>query len=257
MGTKGYENGFKVTLHPERLEQPLRLKKPRMIFVCSMGDLFHPDVPFEFVDKVFAVMALCSQHTFQCLTKRPERMAEYHCYLENDERTVAEQWIDAAENLGFDREPTQRLYDEHQYPLPNVWLGTSIENQPTADERIPHLLECSVAARFISCEPLLFPIDFWKWFPERSSKSKRIHDGEVFDRNREYELGIHQIIVGGETGPGARPMQPEWVHSIRDQCRSADVPFFFKGWGGVRKKPGNRLLDGREWNEMPKVNDAR
>lgn len=269
MGTKGYEQGFKVTLHPDRLEQPLRWRKPRMVFVCSMGDLFHEDVPFAFVDKVFAVMALCPQHAFQLLTKRPERMAEY---IEDRGECVRKDGILGDNPIGWHidgpygmllsevknkpggNENWRWLREEMDYhdpgrvavagywdwigdgvgnrlidwPLPNVWLGTSTENQLTFGERVPHLRKCPAAVRFLSCEPLLYRIKC---------------DGQLDD--------IQWLIVGGETGPHARGMDSAHVRPIRDECQKAGVPFFFKGWGGTRKRLGNRLLDGQEWNEMP------
>lgn len=224
MGTKGYENGFKVTLRPDRLEQPLRWRKSRMVFVGSMSDLFHSDVPFEFVDKVFATMLMCRHHTFQLLTKRPERMAEY------TQRIAAARHHDSVHQSVFDAAMAVYLEPKDAtWPRPGIWLGTSVEEQApmVMTRRIAHLRASPAAVRFVSCEPLLGPID----------KLPLSH--------------IDWVIVGGETGPGARPMQLEWVRSIRDQCQEAGVPFFFKGRGGVRKGPDNRLLDGCEHNAMP------
>ncbi|MDI9379758.1 MAG: phage Gp37/Gp68 family protein [Verrucomicrobiota bacterium] len=198
-GRYGYsaDQPFRVTLRGSKLEQPFHWREPRMVFVCSMGDLFHDDVPDGFIDRVFGVIRKCPQHTFQILTKRPHGMCEY------------------ALSLSYRRPPS------------NVWLGTSVENQDAADSRIHHLLNTPAAVRFLSLEPLLGPLP---------------------GLNLE---GIHWVIVGGESGPGARPMHPEWARDIRDQCVAAGVPFFFKQWGGVNKKRAGRLLDGREWNEMP------
>ena len=193
MGVKKYANGFKVTLHEDALEIPLRWKHPRIIFVNSMSDLFHEEVPLEFIRKVFAVMKQARQHIFQVLTKRAERMAELAPLLE--------------------------------WP-PNVWMGVSVENQHYT-YRIDLLRQVPASVRFLSLEPLLGPIP---------------------DLNLD---GIHWVIVGGESGPGARPMRKEWVLDIRDQCQRAGVLFFFKQWGGVYKSRNGRILEGRTWDEMP------
>lgn len=182
--------GFGLTLHPDVLEKPLRWRKPRRVFVDSMSDLFHPDVPSEFVQRVWEVMGRCPQHTFQILTKRPQRMADL----------------------------TRRL--------PNVWLGTSIESDRFAF-RAKHLRRCPAEVRFLSCEPLLGPLP-------------------------SLDLtGIDWVIVGGESGPNARPMHPDWVRDLRDRCLDAGVTFFFKQWGGRTPKAGGRVVDGRTWDETP------
>ena len=200
---KGHFNG-KVNLLPQRLDQPLRWKRPRMIFVNSLSDLFHPDVPFEFVDRVFAVMALASRPSFQLLTKRPERMAEYIQrtgrsinFLEVTARAMG--WTLQFKGIGL-----------VPWPLPNVWLGASVENQAAADERIPHLLQTPAAVRWLNMEPLLGPVDLV---------------------GKGFFGALGWVVVGGESGPGARPMHPDWVRSLRDQCQAAMVPFFFKQWG--------------------------
>lgn len=208
---------FDVTLHPDKLDDPLHWRRPRRIFVCSMSDLFHPAVPFEYVDQVFGIMAEAPQHTYQVLTKRPERMLAF-----------AQEW------------------DYGDWRLPNVWLGVTAENQEAADERIPILLNTPAALRFVSCEPLLGPVDlepFFSVYDEHGEPS----DGRY---NPDGSLMLSWVIAGGETGPGARPMNPHWVQGIRDQCQEADIPFFFKGWGRYNKHAGRRL-DGREHNEMP------
>lgn len=187
-----FEQGFDLRLWPERLEQPLRWRASRRIFVNSMSDLFHPDVPDAFILRVFEVMEEASHHQFQVLTKRPERA------LELAPRLVWPQ---------------------------NVWMGTSVESQPYT-RRIDKLRNIPAHVRFLSCEPLLGPLSL-------------------------DLAGIHWVIVGGESGPGARPMRPEWVTSIRDQCREVDVAFFFKQWGGVHKSKTGRELDGRTYDEMP------
>lgn len=194
-----YERGFDLQLRPERLEQPLEWKRPRSIFVNSMSDLFHPDVPLGFIESVFDVMKLAHWHTFQVLTKRSERLAE--------------------------------LANQLRWPE-NVWMGVSVENQRWT-KRIDDLRQAPAAVRFLSCEPLLGPLDL--------------------------DLrGIHWVIVGGESGHRARPMRADWARSIRDQCQAAGVPFFFKQWGahneaGVRvgKGKAGRELDGQSWDGLP------
>ncbi len=185
----------KINLDEKALEVPTRWRKPRLIFVNSMSDLFHKDVPLDFIKRVFDVMRRCPQHDFQVLTKRPERTAELADKLD---------WAD------------------------NIWMGTSVENA-LYTHRIRSLVEVPAKIRFLSCEPLLGPI------------SKLPLDG------------IHWVIVGGESGPGARPMEREWVEQIQLQCASKNVAFFFKQWGGVQKKRAGRKLRGKEFNEMPKV----
>lgn len=200
--------GFGVTLHHDQVELPQRWKKSRMIFVNSMSDLFHPDVPDSFIRDVFDSMKAADQHTFQILTKRPRRM-----------RHLLSQWNDLA-----------------RQPLPHVWLGVSVENQEWAEKRIPLLLETPAAVRFLSCEPLLGPVDLSSY----------------------VEIGtpaIHWVIVGGESGPKARPMQLGWARQLRDTCRRASVPFFFKQWGGRTPKAGGRELEGRTWDQMPAITE--
>ena len=189
-----FEQGFDLRLWPERLDVPLSWKKPRTVFVNSMSDLFHEQVPFEFVRSVFRTMGRASWHTFQILTKRSERLAE--------------------------------LAPRLTWPT-NVWMGVSIE---TVDYlwRADHLREVPASVRFLSLEPLLGPLG-------------------VLDLSH-----IHWVIVGGESGPRARPMETAWVRDIRKQCRGEGVPFFFKQWGGTQKKKNGRSLDGRTWDGMPK-----
>ena len=195
MGQPNYANGFRVTLHPHMLELPLRWRKPRMIFVNSMSDLFHKDVPLEFIQQVFDVMRRASHHCFQVLTKRSERLLQLSPSL----------------------------------PWPhNIWMGVTIESQDYTS-RIDHLRQTAGAVKFISFEPLLSPI---------------------VDVNLN---GIDWVIVGGESGPGARPMQREWVTDIRDRCVAGRVPFFFKQWGGLNKKANGRLLQNRTWGEKPHI----
>ena len=251
----------KINLLHSRLQEPMSWRKPRRIFVNSQSDLFHPDVPDLFIDQVFAVMAACPQHTFQVLTKRPARMAEW---VKEAELRVAEVGEQLASDNGW-----CHAHEGGAWPLPNVWLGVSVENQRAAEDRIPHLLQTPAAVRFLSCEPLLGPLN--------------LADG----------LGLmgcpgdlDWIICGGESGPGARPMHPHWPRSLREQCKEAGVAFFFKQWGEhiplcaasadiisahvsewvspipgdpsssypvyrVGKKAAGRLLDGCEYNEFP------
>jgi len=198
MGQVRYRNAFKLTLQPDALEVPLRWKRPRMIFVNSMSDLFHQDVPAEYIAQCFAVMEKASHHTFQVLTKRPRRAAD--------------------------------LADRLPWPS-NVWLGTTVENADYVP-RIASLVRIPATVRFLSLEPLLGPIP-------RLSLS-----------------GIHWVIVGGESGPKARPMESRWVFQIRDRCVKYKVPFFFKQWGGVNKKKSGRVLEGRTWDGLPSVIDG-
>jgi protein gp37 len=195
MGQRNYVNGFALTLHDAALELPLRWKKPQTIFVNSMSDMFHSEVPCDFIIRAFDVMRRAHWHRFQILTKRADRLA----------------------NLNAD------------LPWPeNIWMGVSVESDAYT-RRIDHLRNTGAAIKFLSLEPLLGPLD---------------------DLRLE---AIDWVIVGGESGPGARPMNPEWVVSIRNQCIAAGVPFFFKQWGGVWKKRHGRVLEGRTWDEMPAI----
>ena len=252
----------KITLIENKLTEPLHWKKPRMIFVNSMSDLFHPDVPVEFIDKVFAVMALADRHTFQVLTKRPERMAEYFAFELTTAMCHSTQARVAYWATLFAGERGENTLDAYwdmfleRWPLPNVWLGTSVENQKTADERIEHLFECPAAVRFLSCEPLLGPVDLTmvKSVPRPGTVIVGTvlgTDGTRFSPCGASGRGLDWVIVGGESGPGARPMDLDWARSLRDQCALVGVPFFFKQWGGVNKKKAGRELDGCEWDEMP------
>ncbi len=194
MGQPNYVNGFQLTLHEQALEIPLSWKKRQMIFVNSMSDLFHEDVPDEFVHRVFDVMRRASWHVFQILTKRADRLGTLSPFLD--------------------------------WP-PNVWMGVSVETRGYYTSRIDHLRRTGAAVKFLSLEPLLGPLD---------------------DLSLD---GIDWVIVGGESGPRARPIKEAWALSIRDQCLAASVPFFFKQWGGWNKKKTGRLLEGRTWEEMP------
>ena len=193
MGNERYRDGFAVRCHPEIIDQPLRWRKPSRVFVNSMSDLFHPDVPDAFICRLFETMERARQHEFQVLTKRPERLADM----------------------------------AHALPWPpNVWLGVTVESQQWVD-RIEHLLQVPATVRFVSFEPLLTSIT----------------GAPIAD--------LDWVIVGGESGPGARPMKGEWVRELRDQCIDTEVPFFFKQWGGVRKHLAGSELDGAHWNQWP------
>jgi protein gp37 len=195
MGLERYRNAFQVTLHHDLLDAPLSWKKPRLIFVNSMSDLFHEDIPVEFIEAVFKTIKQCPQHVFQILTKRSERLRSLANHL-----------------------------DWHQ----NIWMGVSVENSEVI-HRIADLKLVPAHVRFLSCEPLIGPL---------------------------YALeleGIHWVIVGGESGPGARLMKQQWVDSILRQCRKHKVAFFFKQWGGVRKDLAGRMLHGRTYDEYPSV----
>jgi len=192
-----FEEGFDLTLRPKRLGQPLTIRKPKMIFVNSMSDLFHKHVPFSYVDKVFNTMEQADWHTFQVLTKRSSRMRDY----------------------------VNRRYAGTKAP-PNIWLGTSVEDGSKVS-RIRHIQDMAARIKFLSIEPLIGPIG-------------RVDMG-----------GIDWVIVGGESGPGHRPMEEAWAIEVRDQCLAKEIPFFFKQWGGVRPKSNGRTLSGTIWNQFP------
>ncbi len=194
MGQANYKNGFKLTLQPEMLERPLEWKKPQTIFVNSMSDLFHKDVPLDYIQKVFGVMAKADWHNFQVLTKRSERLKELNYKLN---------W------------------------RPHIWMGVSVENQKVI-HRIDDLRKTDAHIKFLSIEPLL---------------------GSLSNLDL---TGIDWVIVGGESGPKARPMKEEWVLEIKAQCDEQNIPFFFKQWGGVRKHKTGRTLLGRTWDNTPK-----
>ena len=295
-GRCGYpkENPFQVTFHKNKLTDPFDWRKSYRIFVGSMGDMFHENVPFDWLRQVFAWMHTAKRHTYMVLTKRPERMLAF--------------LKDYSDWIGFNAWPR-----EYQH----VWLGVSVENQEAADERIPWLLKCPAAVRFVSCEPLLGAIKLSQghrgWMCERCGgtgiQEAGRWSGKAYDapaglcdscKGCGKLGGIDWIIASGETGPGARPAHHGWFRSLRDQCQAVSVPFFFKGWGEwasyrgsgigilsqearrindcglditscpelwcddldmtddyvykIGKKRSSRLLDGREWNEYPEVN---
>lgn len=257
-----------VRLIEEHLRDPLRWTRPRRIFVNSMSDLFHESIPDDWIDTIFTVMALSPRHVFQVLTKRPQRMLQFTGALTGD------RLLKTAFECGL-LTPTVKHVEAYAgvisgeaWPLPNVWLGVSVEDQNTADERIPLLMETPAAVRWISAEPLLGLIDL--------------------ESVPTMEGSIDWVVVGGESGPQARPTHPDWARSLRDQCVAAGVPFFFKQWGEfiatahgigpapkggrdqnistsaglmvnvrVGKKAAGRLLDGREWNEYPAIAEVR
>lgn len=199
MGKARYAEGFKLKLHDDLVELPLRWKAPRTVFVNSMSDLFHDDVPLEFIFRVFQTMSRAPQHRFQILTKRAERLADVATYL-----------------------PWQQ----------NIWMGVSVENQKYRS-RIDLLRRVPAAVRFLSLEPLLGPLN-------------------------DLELtGIDWVIVGGESGPKARPIETSWVSDLLEQCQTADIPFFFKQWGGVNKKRSGRILNERTFDDTPQPTSGR
>lgn len=214
---------FAVRLWPDRLDTPLRWKRPRMIFVNSMSDFFHADVPQSYQDRMFAVMALAGQHTFQVLTKRPGRALRYLMGMGDRSLEIAARTF--GRTLDGTLYPHRNEPRQIAWPLPNVWIGASVENQINAF-RVDQLRQCPAAVRFLSCEPLLGPL--------------------------ELDLtGIHWLIAGGESGPNYRRVNLDWIRSLRDQCQAAGVAFHFKQWGGRTPKAGGRELDGRTWDEFP------
>lgn len=282
----------RVELIPSKLDEPLHWKKPRRVFVNSMSDLFHWNLPNSVIERVFATMALASQHQFLILTKRPDRMIDW-VRGERCLDVVLQHW----KNRGA---------GQNTWPLPNVWLGVSVEDQKTADERIPLLLQTPAALRFVSYEPALGPVDFAQWLHDSNCNDFRAEEEDEYGERctecicaEPREVHLDWLIAGGESGPGARPAHPDWFRSARDQCVAAGVPYFFKQWGewidcipaevdcqhgsqhavvarngttwavGARelmitggdnaivscvgKRRAGRLLDGREWNEIPEV----
>lgn len=204
MGQQRYLNGFKPTCHPDILDEPMRWRKPSRIFVCSMADLFHDDIPIGFITNVLLTAQMAQQHTFLILTKRPERMKKVLSAI-------------FAVNV----------------PLPNLWLGVTAENQEQADKRIPVLLQIPAAKRFVSVEPMLGPVDLTDLSNgENAIATVNVTPGLYgLGEQTEIKHGLDWVICGGESGPGARPMHPDWVRSLRDQCQAANVPFLFKQWG--------------------------
>lgn len=241
-----------VRLNEQWLDEPLRWQRPRRIFVCAHGDLFHEAVPDEWIDRVFAVMALAPRHTFQVLTKRPERMRDYMARRDNRDRVPALDYAVLMACTG--RWSTPAIDLRGGWPLPNVWLGTSVEDQATADARIPALLDTPAVVRFVSAEPLLGPVSLVDRDPIRlaTGVDARPENRVYVSLLRGWGLGPHRrpgldwVIVGGESGRNARPMHPDWARSLRDQCVDAGVPFFFKQWGAFLPA-GQSLADGTTW----------
>lgn len=219
-----------VRFHEPALQQVLHWRKPRMIFWCAHGDMFHSDVPDAWIDRCFAAMALTPQHTHQVLTKRSARMREYMTDPATHNR-VADATADLASEIGV--EPPETFV----WPLPNVWKGVSVENQQYADERVPDLLATPAEVRWLSIEPMLGPVDLrqvTRWVEHDDLNGVA---GDYWDC---LENGIDWAVVGGESGPGARPMHPDWARSLRDQCAAASVPFHFKQWGEWAPHPEGR-----------------
>jgi protein gp37 len=257
-----------IQLFPDRLEQPLRWKRPRKIFVNSLSDLFHPDVPFDFIRAVWTTMTLARHHTFQVLTKRPQRALEFFQWMRQQEWGVEE-------------------------TLPNVWFGVTVENQQAADERIPLLLQTPAAIRWLSVEPMVGNVNLNSWM---TLTNRELHEEAAgmsldpmffsfnnIDPNGRPLSPISWVVCGGESGSKARPMHPDWARSLRDQCETAGVPFFFKQWGEwlmvhpdrqsyefssppekcmeisgsrfyrVGRDKAGRLLDGKLWDQYPNI----
>lgn len=249
-----------VRFNEAELLKPLSWKRPRLIFVCAHGDLFHEAVPDEWIDRVFAVAALCPQHTFQVLTKRADRMREYVGALYSDffgrlqETWNATQCRVIEEVLSRHRERV--LADGMQcsggtrwrFPLPNVWLGVSAEDQARADERIPLLLDTPAAVRFLSAEPLLGLLNIKRYL---CGCRYCVPESKGIGRAG-FPASVDQVIVGGESGPGARPMHPDWVRSLRDQCAPAGTAFFFKQWG-EHAAVYDRDRDDPDWQRCDQV----
>lgn len=231
--TKGW-NG-KVRLVTEALAWPLKKRSPRRVFVNSMSDLFHEAVPDDFIAAVFGIMAAAPQHTFQILTKRPARMRAWFARAGADPGA----WLHEAVKgqMGYDN-PRRPAVNLRQWPLPNVWLGISVENQATADERIPLLLQTPAAVRWVSAEPLLGATNL-RWFLRRNLW---IDGVPVAGADYGHGTRLDWVVAGGESGRGARPMHPDWARSLRDQCKTAGVPFLFKQWGNFA--PGKQTVCG-------------
>ena len=218
-----------VVCHPERLETPLHWRKPSRIFVNSMSDLFHKDVPDEFILSCFQEMASISRHTYQILTKRPERARSLLSRIKLCDPGLGWMTLDGENPVGYGGK-AKALFNPHTWPLPNVWLGVSVENQETADHRIPLLLQTPAAVRFVSYEPALGPVNFMGVRVDCNSCPDGFHGIDALEGHN-APAKLDWVICGGESGPGARPMHPDWARSVRDQCKEAGVPFFFKQWG--------------------------
>ena len=290
-----FQNGFDVQLRPDKIGLPLSWRKPRKVFVNSMSDLFHDEVPDEYIARVFAVMAMTQQHTYQILTKRHGRMRSL---LSDPDASFQGMVGEARYDLGdTDTNVPDPELPSWGWPLPNVWVGVSVENQQWADIRIPALLDTPAAVRWLSCEPLIGPVDLTQWtdtppicgcgVPPEGAPGWP--GGCCAECMLPQPSGIDWVVVGGESGPGARPMHPDWARALRDQCGKAGVPYLFKQWGQwtwhpqleapngfvgpngewdrrqprsarpdrwypmwrVGKGRAGRVLDGRTWDEYP------
>lgn len=276
-GIKGhpYEQGFDPRTAPDKLTEPLKWKKPRRIFVDSMSDLFHEAFAFEYIAAVFGIMAACADremgHTFQVLTKRPERAIEFFNWLsmptdkdgnadDLHRKNVLHESVKFA--LGYDHPDRPAVNVLRGWPLPNVWMGTSISTQADADKNVAVLLKIPAAVRFVSAEPLLGPIDFFCNDDVRGgSKSNVLQLADISDGAPSHDRAIHWVIAGGESGPGARPCDVEWIRSIVRQCKAAGVPCFVKqlgrfpqhdlgdGHGDNRIRPLTKAVTGRSLND--------
>ena len=253
-----------VRCHPERLDQPLRWRKPRRIFVNSMSDLFHKDVPDEFIDQVFVVMVRARHHVFQVLTKRPARMLDYLTRFKPD----SEGFVTRGGRRAMGKLGNGPIFNSSRWPPPHVWLGVSVEDQATADERIPLLLQTPAAVRWVSAEPLLEQIDLTKLgnsYVRRNALTGFLDAGPA-TLMRDALPRLDWVVAGGESGPKARPMHPDLARSLRGQCQAAGVSFFFKQYSTyccensaearAKLKARGRLLDGRTWDEYPDGTNA-
>lgn len=236
--------GFGFQTYPERLAIPRRWQRPRRIFVNSMSDLFHEEMDVGFLEAVFDTMHDCPRHTFQVLTKRHRNM----------HRLLAGGWPHSP--------CSGPIADHRAEPLPNLWLGVSVENQTWAEARIPWLLKSPARVRWLSMEPLLGPVDLSPWLRQGdwwcNACGAYIHSvtfeevcATCGSEDVRWDCVLDWVVVGGESGPGHRPMDPQWARDLRDQCVDAGVPFYFKQWSGLRPKALGRELDGRTWEEYP------
>lgn len=218
-----------------QFNKPPHWKRPRMVFVCSMGDLFHKSIPYTWIDKVFDVITENPQHLFIILTKRPKNALNFFRHVGLN-----------IKNAGLDSVPSQsnNLLD-YVDAIPNLWLGVTAENQKTADRRIPTLLQIPAAVKFVSVEPMLGPVDIKTWLYPPA-------DGYIEEMERYHEY-LDWVICGGESGPGARPMHQAWMRDLKKQCNDAGTPFFFKQWGP--NKAGN-LIDGKQHMEWPTIRNS-
>lgn len=237
--------GFGLAMHDDALDAPLHWRRPRKVFVNSMSDLFHKEVSTDFIAQVFAVMTLAPRHTFQVLTKRHARMRSL----------LSDDWF-----VSLVAEHVERLATDDwraQWPVPNVWLGVSVETQQWADIRVPALVKTPAAVRFLSCEPLLGDVTLHELYGHApwnyTEFGVECACGSAMDSDENCLHGdkIGWVIAGGESGSDARPVDPDWIRSIRDQCAETGTPFLFKQWGGPTSKSGGRELDGRTHDEYP------